>query len=150
MSSTNVMADYETIVVLSFKDGEKGISELVEKFKNLISSSAKLEFFEEWGKKRLVYPIKKELDGYYVLFKFKSEPDFPAELDRIYNITAGVLRFIVVKHQEEIVKNKKRKDKTKDSISKGNPFLANNSEFKTENKENFSSQNIIEKNNTAL
>ena len=53
--------------------------------------------FETVGK-RLPY---KETEGYYVLFNFKGAAEFPAELDRRYKITDGVLRSLIVKKDEE-------------------------------------------------
>ena len=52
------------------------------------------------GKRRLAYPINYETEGYYVLVNFTSAPSFPAELDRIYNITDGVIRSLIVAKAE--------------------------------------------------
>jgi small subunit ribosomal protein S6 len=93
-------SSYETVVVFSLKNGESAVSSLVEKFKGILSSSAELGSVDEWGKRRLVYPIDKENEGYYVLFKFKSDTDFPAELNRIYRITEGILRSLIVNLDE--------------------------------------------------
>ena len=87
---------YETILILNTKLGDDGIQTLVEKFKKLIEDHATLESVDEWGKRRLAYEIEDETDGYYVLFNFTSEPSFPAELDRIYKITDGVMRPLII------------------------------------------------------
>ncbi len=87
---------YESVIIISVKIGEEKIKEVVEKFKNLISKEAELESVDEWGKKELSYPINYEKEGYYVLFNYKSEPNFSAELDRIYGITDGVIRTLIV------------------------------------------------------
>ena len=92
--------NYETIFIISMKIGEEKIKELVEKFKNFVSEKAELETVDEWGKKELAYPINYEKEGYYVLFKFKSDPDFSAELDRIYGITDGIIRSLIVLEKE--------------------------------------------------
>jgi len=47
------------------------------------------------GKRRLAYEINDLTDGYYVLVKFSSTPDFPAELDRILGITDSVMRSLI-------------------------------------------------------
>lgn len=86
---------YETVIVLSAKLGEEGNAELVEKFKALIAKHGTVESVDEWGKRRLAYPINKETEGYYTLVNFESTPDFTAELDRRYKITDGVLRSII-------------------------------------------------------
>lgn len=88
---------YETIIVLSTKNGEDQVKALVEKFTKLISDNATLESVDEWGKRKLAYPINYETEGYYTLINFTSEPSFPAELDRVYKITDGILRTIIVK-----------------------------------------------------
>jgi len=87
---------YETMVVFSLKDGEEQIEGLKEKFTTLIESNAELISVNEWGKRRLAYPINYEIDGYYVLYGFDCKPDFPMELERVLNITEGILRFLTV------------------------------------------------------
>ena len=57
---------------------------------------------EDWGKRRLAYPINKENEGVYTLINFTSEADFPAELDRVYKITDGVLRSMIVAKEEAV------------------------------------------------
>ena len=87
---------YEFMLVLSVKVGEK-TEELLNKFKSLIEENAELKDANDWGKKKLAYMINKEPEGRYVLFQFESDANFPKELERISNITEGVLRFIIVK-----------------------------------------------------
>ncbi len=91
------MSKYETIMVFSLAKGEEAAKELTEKFKALIESNGTLESVDEWGKRRLAYLINDEAEGYYVLYNYETEPNFPAELDRIAKITDGVLRTLIVK-----------------------------------------------------
>ncbi len=93
-------ANYETVMVFSMKQGEDGIQVLIEKFKNLIEKHATLQSVDEWGKRKLAYLINKEAEGYYVLMNFEAEADFPAELDRIYKITDGVIRSLIIRKPE--------------------------------------------------
>lgn len=95
-----VKANYETIMVLSVKNGEEAVQALVEKFKKTIEKYATLQSVDEWGKRKLAYMINKESEGYYVLMNFESEAEFPAELDRRYKITDGVLRSLIIKKDE--------------------------------------------------
>ena len=90
------MAKYETVAVFSLKAGEEKAKELVEKFKNLIEENGTMEAVDEWGKRVLAYPINYETEGYYVLYTYEADVAFPAELDRVFNITDGVLRHLVV------------------------------------------------------
>ena len=91
------MSKYEAVVVLSVKNGDEATQSLVAKFKALVEANGTLESVDEWGKRKLAYEIDDEAEGYYVLFNFESEPTFPAEFERIANITDGVLRSLVVK-----------------------------------------------------
>lgn len=90
-------ANYETVMVISMKQGEDGIQALIEKFKALIEKHATLQSVDEWGKRKLAYLINKESEGYYVLMNFEAEADFPAELDRIYKITDGIMRSLIIR-----------------------------------------------------
>ncbi|MGL5972530.1 MAG: 30S ribosomal protein S6, partial [Oscillospiraceae bacterium] len=87
---------YETIIVLDVTQGEELVKSLVEKFTTLISQNGTVESVDEWGKRRLAYEINKKREGYYVLINFQCDPSFIKELDRVYNITDGLLRTIVV------------------------------------------------------
>lgn len=95
-----VKANYETVMIFSLKQGEEGIQALIEKFKALIEKNATLQSVDEWGKRRLAYLINKESEGYYVLMNFESTAEFPAELDRIFKITDGVIRSMIIKKGE--------------------------------------------------
>lgn len=86
---------YELMVIFSVKDGEEKVKELVEKFKALIAENGTVESVNEWGKRRLAYDIDYQSEGYYTLYTFSSKPDFPKEIERILNITDGVLRSLV-------------------------------------------------------
>ena len=94
------MNKYETIFVANSTLGEEAVKALVEKFTSLIGSNAEVEKVEEWGNRKFAYPIEDLTEGYYVLVKFAAAPEFPAELDRIYNITDGILRSLIVKCEQ--------------------------------------------------
>lgn len=98
---SEVINKYETIFVVDASLEEEAIAGIVDKFKTLISSSGEIESVDEWGKRRLAYPIDFKTEGYYVLVNFSAKPDFPAELERIYNITDGLLRSIIIKKDEK-------------------------------------------------
>lgn len=91
---------YETIFIIDSTKTEEETAALVEKFKSLIEKNGELESVDEWGKRRLAYPINDLNEGYYVLINFKSNPDFPTELERVYGITDGIIRNIVVRREE--------------------------------------------------
>ncbi len=90
-------ANYEAVVIFSVKNGEEKAKELVEKFKALIEANGTLDSVDEWGKRKLAYPINYETEGYYALYTFESEPEFPAEFERRINITDDAVRTMIVK-----------------------------------------------------
>lgn len=92
---------YETIFIIDATKTDEEIAALVEKFKSLIEANGEIESVDDWGKRRLAYTINDLNEGYYVLINFKSGPDFPTELERVYGITDGIIRDIVVRCEEE-------------------------------------------------
>ena len=94
------MAKYETMLVTSVALDEEASAALVGKFKTLIEANGTIDSVDEWGKRRLAYPINDEEEGVYTVIKFTSEPDFPAELDRVFKITEGVLRSMTIAEEE--------------------------------------------------
>lgn len=93
MENTN--KNYETLFVVNATLSEEGIQSVVEKFKTLIAANGEVTSVNEWGKRRLAYPIDDMTEGYYVLIDFTAPTAFTAELERIFNITEGVIRSIV-------------------------------------------------------
>ena len=88
------ICSYETLFAVNATLPEEECKALVEKFVNLISENASDVDVNEWGKRKFAYPINYVNEGYYVLVNYKSNAAFPAELDRVFGITEGVLRFM--------------------------------------------------------
>ncbi|NLZ94954.1 MAG: 30S ribosomal protein S6 [Bacteroidales bacterium] len=86
---------YEAMVIFSTKDGEEAAKALVSKFNEMIESNGSEITLNEWGKRKLAYEINYATEGYYALWDFTSKPDFPAEFERVLNITEGVVRYLV-------------------------------------------------------
>jgi len=94
---------YETLFIVDAQLAEEEIKALIEKFTSLIASNGTLGEISEWGKRRLAYPINDKNEGYYVLVNFEAEGAFPAELERIFGITDGIMRSIVIRHEDKKV-----------------------------------------------
>ena len=90
------MAKYETMLITSAALDEEATAALVGKFKTLIENNGTIDSIDEWGKRRLAYPINDLMEGYYVLMTFNAAAAIPAELDRIFRITDGVMRSLIV------------------------------------------------------
>ena len=91
---------YEVLYVLNPNLTEEETQAIVEKFKTLIEQNGTVDEMEEWGKRKLAYETNYLTEGYYVLVKFTSGPELPAELDRILGITDGVIRSLVTLRYE--------------------------------------------------
>ena len=90
-------SSYEALFVIDLDIGDESVKAIIEKFKGMIEQSGKIVRIDDWGKRRLAYPINDMNDGYYVLVNFEAEPSFVAELERIFNITEGVMRSMTIK-----------------------------------------------------
>lgn len=91
------MKNYETVIILSVNAPEEATVAFGEKMKELISANGELTNVEEWGKKTLAYDIKKQKEGYYILFTFVAKPEFIAEFERILRLDEIVLKHMVIK-----------------------------------------------------
>ena len=92
-----ISGKYEVLYVIDPAVGEEGIAALVEKFKALVEGNGTITSIDEWGKRRLAYPINDKAEGYYVVVTFKAEPAFPAEFERLCKIDESILRSMVVR-----------------------------------------------------
>jgi small subunit ribosomal protein S6 len=90
-----ITADYELIYIIDTDKTEEETAALVEKFNTLITSNGTVTETDLWGKRKLAYPINDKPEGYYVLVRFTSAPEFPAELDRVIGITDGIVRSMI-------------------------------------------------------
>lgn len=94
------MNKYESVVIINPNLDEEGTKAVVKKFESLINSDGKLEKADELGKRRLAYEVKKNREGYYVVFYFEANTSLIAELERNYRITDEVIKFMTIKVEE--------------------------------------------------
>lgn len=94
------MNKYESVIIINPSLEEQGIKDVITKFNDLINSDGKVENVEEIGRKKLAYDIKKQSEGYYVVFTFEANPEFISELERIYRITDSIMKFITVRKED--------------------------------------------------
>ena len=91
-----VSANYEVVYIIDPAQGEENTAALVAKFKTLAEQNGSAVEVEEWGSRKLAYPINYKTEGYYVLMTFTAAPALPAELDRVLKITEGVMRSMII------------------------------------------------------
>ena len=98
-----IINSYESMFIVSLANGEEAAKATVNKFTGLITANAEVIQIDEWGKRRLAYPIEDMNEGYYTVATFKSEGAFPAELQRLMTIDESVMRVMVIKLDHEPV-----------------------------------------------
>ena len=99
------ICSYETLFAVSGNYSEEEYKTVLEKFVNLVNDNATDVNVNEWGKRRLAYAINYVTEGYYVLLTFKSEPSFPLELERVFGITEGIIRYMTTTKLEKVLKS---------------------------------------------
>ena len=81
---------------------EEATNAVIDKFSKLIAANGgKITKEDIWGKRRLAYEIKKEIEGFYVLFYVECEPACVAECDRVMKITDEILKHMIVRSDEK-------------------------------------------------
>ncbi len=98
-----VINSYETLFIVDVENGEEAAKATVAKFTDIIAKNAEVVEVSDWGKRRLAYLINDKPEGYYTVVTFKSEPAFPAELERLFNIDENVMRSLVLRLEYEAV-----------------------------------------------
>ena len=91
---------YELMVVLNPELGDEGLTSTTDAIKAKLETAATVESLETIGKQRMAYEIEDQKEGFYLLFNFTSDADFPKEIERVLKITEGVLRFLVIRVEE--------------------------------------------------
>ncbi|HPJ75981.1 MAG: 30S ribosomal protein S6 [Clostridia bacterium] len=92
------MNQYETIFIVDCTLEEEAQKNTVEKLiQQMTDAGCEIDKVDEWGKKKLAYPINYKTDGYFVLVTFKAQPDFISELERLYRITEGIIKGQTIK-----------------------------------------------------
>ena len=93
-----IINSYECLFIADVSNGEEATKAAVEKFVGVIAENAETVIeTAQWGKRRLAYPINDKPEGYYVVTTFKSNPAFPSELERLFNIDERIMRSLVLK-----------------------------------------------------
>ena len=95
------MNKYESVIIINPSADEDKVKSLIDRFSDLINKQGKVTKVDTLGKKKLAYEVKKNKEGIYVVFYFEAEPTLIAELERNYRITDEVIKFIVVKDENQ-------------------------------------------------
>ena len=106
---------YETVFIVTPVLSEVQIKEAVTKFRDIITSNGgEIVNEEDWGLRKLAYPIQKKSTGFYHLFEFIAEPSFVETLEVQYRRDERIIRFLTFKLDKYAVEySEKRRNKNK-------------------------------------
>ena len=104
-----VINSYESLFIVDVTKGDAVTDATVNKFLSLIEANAEVVDVAKWGPRRLAYPINDMPEGYYVVATFKSAPEFPSELERLYNIDETIMRSMLIKLEYDAAEKKAAK-----------------------------------------
>ncbi len=108
-----MLNQYETVFIITPVLSDPQMKETVQKFKNLIvDNGGEIVHEEEWGLRKLAYPIQKKTTGFYALIEFKAKPEFIAKLETEYRRDERIIRFLTVKLNKYAIEyNQKKREK---------------------------------------
>ena len=96
------MNKYELVYVIDTALDDDARKVVIDRFNGMIEQEGgKVLKVDEWGKRRLAYPINYKTEGYYVLVNFESEATLPREIERTMQIAESILRYPIVKVEEK-------------------------------------------------
>jgi len=107
---------YETVFIMTPVLSEDQIKETVKKFKDyLTKKGAEIVFEDNWGMRKLTYPIQKKSTGFYYLIEFKAEGNIIRDFEVAFKRNERILRFLTVKlDKHAIIYNEKKRKKAKE------------------------------------
>lgn len=96
------MRSYENIIIFDPAIEEDGIKSELKEIENIIKQSkGEILSIDNWGKKKLAYPIKKKDAGYYVLLNIKIEPKAVGDMELKYKLNQNILRYSIIGKEED-------------------------------------------------
>jgi small subunit ribosomal protein S6 len=104
-------AVYESAVLINAALDDQQIDSILSRIKDFITNNGgQIRELDNWGRKRLAYPVEKSKIGYYAIYRFDAPSDIVAKLERIYSLDEQILRFVTLKLSsdalEQLEKNK--------------------------------------------
>ena len=114
-----MLNQYETVFIATPVLSEIQMKEAVKKFKKVITDSkGEIVYEEDWGLKKLAYPIQKKSTGFYHLVEFRAEPDTIAKLETEFRRDERILRFLTMKMEKYAVAYAEKKRALKSAAHK--------------------------------
>ncbi|ASB47655.1 30S ribosomal protein S6 [Alkalitalea saponilacus] len=115
-----MLNSYETVFILTPVLSDVQMKEAVEKFRNMIlEDGGEIVHEENWGLRKLAYPIQKKSTGFYNLLEFKAKPEFIQKLELNYRRDERIIRFLTFKLDKyALLYSEKRRSNKKEEKEK--------------------------------
>ena len=111
-----MLNQYETVFIATPVLSENQMKEAVQKFKKVITdNSGEIVHEENWGLKKLAYPIQKKSTGFYYLVEFKGPGELVEKLELQYRRDERIIRFLTFRMEKFAVEYAEKKRKQKES-----------------------------------
>ena len=94
------MNEYESVIIIKPNLDEGEIEGIITEITDLINKDGEVTKVDKKGKKTLAYEIKKNKEGYYIIFYFEAKADVIFELERNYRINENIIKFITVRNDD--------------------------------------------------
>jgi len=110
-----MLKQYETVFIMTPVLSDEQMKETVDKYqKYLISKNAEIVYENNWGLRKLAYPIQKKSTGFYHLIEFKAEPELIRDFEVMFKRDERILRFLtIVLDKHSLAYNEKKRNKAK-------------------------------------
>jgi small subunit ribosomal protein S6 len=96
------LRDYELVLIISPEIAEEDVPSAIDKVSQFITNrGGTIEGVNRWGRRKLAYPIRRHLEGNYVLTQFRFDPDQIAGLEASLGLAEEVIRHLVVRTDED-------------------------------------------------
>ena len=113
------MNQYETVFILTPVLSDVQMKEAVEKFKGILTAEgAEIVNEENWGLKKLAYPIQKKSTGFYQLIEFNAEPTVIEKLEINFRRDERVIRFLTFKSKTSTLLNMLRREEVLNQLKR--------------------------------
>ena len=110
---------YETVCIVKPDVAEDVIKGVIQKASTtLTEGGGEMEKLDEWGRRRLAYPIQKKNEGYYFVMEYRSAPDVSKEIGRLLGINENVLRHQTVRMEKRAAAAKLKAEEIKEKEAK--------------------------------
>ncbi|MYB65808.1 30S ribosomal protein S6 [Candidatus Poribacteria bacterium] len=111
------MKPYELMLIITPDQDESQTETLIENVKGIIEQNGNIVHIDNWGKRRLSYPIRKRTEGYYVIYVFECETSFVAQLNQALRVNEAILRHMIVLFEDDLEKLKATPDEETDEYA---------------------------------